>query len=81
VPGELRFIGDGSFSWDSPIMRTTDNPIVYVVDDDPRAWAKQIRRDAEGTQPATSEEDSELLDRAANEIENLRREIETLRSD
>ena len=46
-----------------------------------RAWAKQIRRDAEVTAHATSAEDSELLDRAANEIENLRREIEALRSD
>jgi hypothetical protein len=46
-----------------------------------RAWAKQIRRDANVTPHATSGADGELLDRAANEIENLRREIETLRSD
>jgi hypothetical protein len=46
-----------------------------------RAWAKQIRRDTEVAPPATSGEGKELLDRAANEIENLRREIETLRSD
>jgi hypothetical protein len=46
-----------------------------------RDWAKRIRRDAEVTPYATSGEDSELLDRAANEIEKLREEIETLQSD
>jgi hypothetical protein len=46
-----------------------------------RAWAKQIRRDAEATSHTTRGPDSELLDRAANEIETLRGEIETLRSD
>jgi len=46
-----------------------------------RAWAKRIRRDAEPTPHPTSVNDSELLDRAANEIEGLREEIETLRSD
>jgi hypothetical protein len=46
-----------------------------------RAQAQQIRRDAGVTPHARSGEDSGLLDRAANEIENLRSEIETLRED
>jgi hypothetical protein len=46
-----------------------------------RARAQQIRSDAEVTPHARSREDSDMLDRAANEIENLRSEIETLRED
>ena len=46
-----------------------------------RARAQQIKYDAEVTPHGRSGEDSDLLDRAANEIENLRIEIETLRED
>ena len=46
-----------------------------------RARAQQIRHDAEVAPNGRSGEDSELLDRAANEIENLRVEIETIRGD
>jgi DNA-directed RNA polymerase subunit K/omega len=46
-----------------------------------RARAQQIRRDAEVAPHGRGGEDSQLLDRAANEIENLRVEIETLRED
>jgi DNA-directed RNA polymerase subunit K/omega len=46
-----------------------------------RARAQQIKYDAEVTPHGRSGEDSDLLNRAANEIENLRIEIETLRED
>ena len=45
-----------------------------------RDWAKQIRRDAESTPHATSAEDSGLLDKAANEIERLRSELEAAKA-
>lgn len=45
-----------------------------------RAWAQEIRRDAEIVAHATSNEDSGLLDSAAKEMEEAADEIERLQS-
>jgi hypothetical protein len=44
-----------------------------------REWARQVVRDAETTQHATSNEDSGLLSKAAKELEEAAGEIERLR--
>jgi hypothetical protein len=45
-----------------------------------RAWAQEIRRDAEIVANPTSNEDSGLLDSAAKEMEEAADEIERLQS-
>jgi hypothetical protein len=74
-------IGYVPFSWPAPAYFGGVEARMADIVEELRTWAKRIRRDAEVNPHAASVNDSDLLDRAANEIESLRGEIETLRSD